>query len=630
MITPMVKITFMGPRRHLMGTLDLVHSIGTVHLDPFPMTGGQIVYLEASSQSGEQTAIRDRLTILLERVKRLRSSLTAKEKASVAPAWLFAQNISSQDLDGFLEGADREISPVYEELLDLRSELATLSRYEKVVAALYPLLQQATEVEKLELVGIILERKRQGILPILEKELRRITRRRYMVFTGDMDRENIAAIIAYPGEFETDLKNLFTLESITEIKLPETYSEKPLATTLRLIIRRQKELPEEISVAEQRMAILSHQWSGSLARAEEVILERLEEIQTVSLGAQSRHTFFLRGWIPEDKVESLVNAIRSNYNDEIMVEITPAEVSDYRHVPVQLRNRPFVRAFEPLVNLLALPRYGSLDPTPFMAFFFPLFFGFILGDIGYGLILLGLSAWLRMRYRERPIIASLASVFVLSGASAIVFGFLFGEFMGNLGEHWGLRPLLMDRNRMFLPLLYISLGLGAAHVLIGFLLNLMIELRQKLGRHGVSAVANIFALIGLIVIVVSVAGFLPNARSIGILLLLLGLITLVFTQGLMGPLEFLKSFGNILSYARLMAIGISSLVLARVANMIGGTVESLAVGVTLALIFHTLNFALGVFSPTIHSLRLHYVEFFSKFYQPGGKPYKPFRRHRTL
>ena len=79
-----------------------------------------------------------------------------------------------------------------------------------------------------------------------------------------------------------------------------------------------------------------------------------------------------------------------------------------------------------------------------------------------------------------------------------------------------------------------------------------------------------------------------------------------------------------------MAIGISSLVLARVANMIGGTVESLAVGVTLALIFHTLNFALGVFSPTIHSLRLHYVEFFSKFYQPGGKPYKPFRRHRTL
>jgi V/A-type H+-transporting ATPase subunit I len=98
----------------------------------------------------------------------------------------------------------------------------------------------------------------------------------------------------------------------------------------------------------------------------------------------------------------------------------------------------------------------------------------------------------------------------------------------------------------------------------------------------------------------------------------------------MGPLEFLKTFGNVLSYARLMAIGISSMVLAQVANMIGQTSESVAVGIMMALIFHTLNFVLGVFSPTIHSLRLHYVEFFSKFFQPGGKPYTPFRRHRTL
>ena len=95
----------------------------------------------------------------------------------------------------------------------------------------------------------------------------------------------------------------------------------------------------------------------------------------------------------------------------------------------------------------------------------------------------------------------------------------------------------------------------------------------------------------------------------------------------MGPLELLKSCGNILSYARLMAIGVSSVILAEVANSIGGILGSVALGITVALIFHGLNFVLGVFSPTIHSLRLHYVEFFSKFFQPGGKPYQPFRRY---
>lgn len=630
MITPMVKVTFMGPRRHLMGTLDLVHSIGTVHLDPFPITGGKIAFLEASSQSMEQAAIRDKLNVLLERARRLRSSLPSPDTGSTAPAWLFAHNISSHDLDGFLNKADEEISPTYDEVLNLRTELEMLSRYERVVEALFPLLQEATEVERLELMGIILERKRVGVIPILEKELDRITRRRYMIFTGDMDRENIAAIIAYPSEYESGIRALFTLENITEIRLPESYAEKPLATTLRLIIRRQKELPGEISLVERKMSSLASSWSGPLARVEEVILDRLDEIQTVSCGAQSRHTFFLRGWVPEDKVELLLNAVRSNYGDEITVEIAPAEQGEFGDVPVVLRNRPFARVFEPLVSLMALPRYGSIDPTPLMAFFFPLFFGFILGDMGYGIVLLGLSAALHARFRDRPLVASLTAVFILSAISSIIFGALFGEFLGDLGEHWGLRPILMDRSKMFMPLLYIAIGLGVAHILIGFLLNLLIGFRQRQGRRVVAAVANIFALTGLIIIIVSAVVTLPNASTVGVFLLILGLATLLFTEGFMGSLEFLKTFGNILSYARLMAIGVASVVLARVANMIGGTAESIVVGVIIALIFHTLNFAMGVFSPTIHSLRLHYVEFFSKFYQPGGRPYKPFRRHRTL
>jgi V/A-type H+-transporting ATPase subunit I len=505
-----------------------------------------------------------------------------------------------------------------------------LQRYERVLAALYPLLEDATEIENLELMGVILERKRMGILPLLEKELGRITSGRFRIYTRPMDKDNVAAILAYPKERDKTVRTLFSEENIAEIRLPSSYEGKPLATTLRLLIRHQRELPEQIDELDRQIDLFSSRWYGTLSRIREVLRERLDEFQSLALSARSRHTFFLRGWLPEDKVEMMLGVVKSNFGDEVLVEAIPAQFHEHDRVPVQLQNAPFVRVFEPLVRLLALPKYGSLDPTPFMAFFFPLFFGFILGDIAYGLVLLGLSAWCFRKYGNRPLVRSLSAVFMLSGISAAVFGVLFGEFLGNLGELWGLHPLLMDRAHMTIPLLFIAIGLGFAHIVLGFTLNMIISIRQRQHKRWVAALANIMSLTGLIVIIISASGYLPIGDHIGIFLLVPGIFLLIFSEGLMGPLEFLKTFGNVLSYARLMAIGVASVVLAQVANMIGQTSESIAVGIMVALIFHTLNFVLGVFSPTIHSLRLHYVEFFSKFYQPGGKPYKPFRRHRTL
>jgi V/A-type H+-transporting ATPase subunit I len=227
-------------------------------------------------------------------------------------------------------------------------------------------------------------------------------------------------------------------------------------------------------------------------------------------------------------------------------------------------------------------------------------------------------------------IRSLSTVFILSGVCATVFGLLFGEFLGNLGEHWGLHPILMDRAHLFLPLLFIAVGIGFAHIMVGLFLNLIVSLRNGDGKHFASSLATILSLTGLVSVVMGAAGFFPQGKVFGGSLLLVGIPMIVLSEGLLGPLEFLKTFGNILSYARLMAIGVSSVILAQVANSIGGLTESLILGVLVATVFHALNFALGVFSPTIHSLRLHYVEFFSKFFQPGGKPFDPFRRYSTL
>jgi V/A-type H+-transporting ATPase subunit I len=603
MITPMVKITFMGPKRHLMGVLDLVHSMGVVHLEPFPIPDQRLEYIHFPSEDESQAQFRRKMQALLEEVERLLVSLKAPETPSRAPSWLFGHHISRQDLEGCIDQAADEIVPVYTNFIELQDELTMLQRYERVLSALYPLLEDATNVQNLELMGIILERKRVGILPLLEKELGKLTSGRFRIFTRPMDRDNVAAILAYPRDSEKTIRTLFSEESIAEIRLPTGYEDKPLATTLRLLIRHQRELPEQIDVLDGKMGQLSSRWYGTLSRIREVLRERLDEFRSLSLSAKSRHTFFLRGWLPEDNIQMMLGVVKSNFGDEIMVEAIPPNFYERDQVPVQLRNAPFIRIFEPLVQLLALPKYGSLDPTPFLAFFFPLFFGFILGDIAYGLTLLGISAWCFKRFGNRPLVRSLSAVFMLSGISATIFGIFFGEFLGNLGEQYGLHPLLMNRAHLIMPLLFIALGLGLGHILLGFTLNMIISIRQRQHRHWISAMANILSLTGLVFIIISASGYLPTGDHIGILLLVPGILLLFFSEGLMGPLEFLKTFGNVLSYARLMAIGISSVVLAQVANMIGQTSESVAVGIIMALIFHTLNFALGVFSPTIHTLR---------------------------
>ena len=630
MITPMAKVTFLGPRRLLMGVLDLLHSLGVVHLEPFPIKDERLKFNHTPGDADKQVSLKKSINPLLERVSRLLVALKKNPDPYPAPAWLFNHNISRHDIEEVVSQAEEQITNPYSSILELKNELTLLQRYERVLGALFPLLEDAVNLHHLELMGIILERKRIAVLPLIEKELSRITRGNFRIFTGNMDRDHIAAILAYPGENEKTIRTLFSEESIAEIRLPAGYEDQPLATTLRTLIKRQRELPKLIAQLSGQLERLSQRWYGTLNRIHVILRERMDTLNTLGMSAHSRHTFFLRGWIPEEKVGRIFEVINSNFDEEILVEVSQIPFDELDEVPVQLRNHSLTKGFEPFIRLLALPRYGTLDPTPFMAIFFPIFFGFILGDIAYGLVLIGLSTGFYRKFRRNPLIQGVCTVFILSGIWASVFGLLFGEFLGNLGEHWGLHPILMDRANLFLPLLFIAVGIGFAHIMLGFFLNMVVSIRNGHRKHVISSIANLLSLTGLIAVVIGATGYFPGGKKLGISLLLIGIPMLVFSEGFVGLMEFLKTFGNILSYARLMAIGVSSIILAQVANTIGGLMESLFVGIMVALVFHTLNFALGVFSPTIHSLRLHYVEFFGKFFQPGGKPYEPFRRYNAL
>jgi len=173
-----------------------------------------------------------------------------------------------------------------------------------------------------------------------------------------------------------------------------------------------------------------------------------------------------------------------------------------------------------------------------------------------------------------------------------------------------------------------SIGLGVVHVVLGLILGAVSagrhEPRHAIGR-GVSAVMVLLVVAALLAAfkVLPTQLFTPS-----VIALLVAFPVLVLAEGLIAPIELLATLGNVMSYARIMAIGTASVMLAVVANQMVGAVGSTTIGLVFALLFHLVNFAIGLFSPAIHALRLHYVEFFGKFYSPGGRRYEPFG-HRT-
>jgi V/A-type H+-transporting ATPase subunit I len=296
-----------------------------------------------------------------------------------------------------------------------------------------------------------------------------------------------------------------------------------------------------------------------------------------------------------------------------------------------MRNRAQVRPFEFLVRLLDLPRAGTLDPTMLMALFLPLMVGVMVGDIVYGTFLLGLSLYARYRFAARStVVRDLTRVFVAGSLWAIVFGFLFGEALGDLGHRVGLPALWFYRGGRdgVQPLLLFALAIGAAHVVLGLALGIWrsaVERRggELLQRSGtVLALGGVFGLAGLAADRLPDGSLIPAAAAI-----VVGVVLLVAPSGaiglMMGPLALIGALGNVLSYLRLAAVGLASAYLALVANRLG-SLGPIWLGVFVAALFHALNVALGAFSPMIQALRLHYVEFFSKFYEGGGKPFRPF------
>jgi V/A-type H+-transporting ATPase subunit I len=511
----------------------------------------------------------------------------------------------------------------------LRHEQEELHRQTIFLDALEPLLKEVDGDTGLDFVGVTI--KDPAATEHLMRLVAGLTGDRFEIVTTIASDGTIIALITLARDLADKLREALNAERVPELSFPAPFQHLPLPEKVRRMRQRLAEVATDISQTDRGLQQFAAHWAPMYQWVREWLDDRLSLLTTTTAIHETHMCFFINGWISTPDVERLRTMLNGKFGGRVVVEEQQILEEDMEHTPVAIKNPPYFRPFELFTRLLPLPIYSSYDPTPFIGVFFPIFFGMILGDVGYGLLILAAALLMLKTAGQRRNLHDAAMILLVSSCYAIIFGFLYGEFFGGLGPAWLCleKTCIIERRRAVMPMLIFSIAVGVMHVTLGLLLGFWAALRQSAVKDALLKLVNALLIVCLTALAASFFAPFPHpvSRSINIAVLV-AIPFMLLTGGLLAPLEMLKNIGNIISYARIMAIGLASVLIADVANRFAGLTGDIVLGTLAAGLLHLINLVLGVFSPTIHALRLHYVEFFSKFITYGGRKFEPYKKTR--
>ncbi len=464
------------------------------------------------------------------------------------------------------------------------------------------------------------------------------------------DKGKVGIWVLYAKDRQQEVLSLVSSAggSVVEVTLPDTLSGKTARECILKLDEMHDRLLQERDRIENRDKHMSQDLTSILA-----LWDHYQDQGNLASVAEctrkTTYTLLVEGFVKARDVPGLRNA----FSGMSEIEIIDEDPGPKDEVPVYLENHPLIRPFEVITNIFGFPKYTEVDPTPVLAPFFWVFFGICLGDAVYG-ILLALGCWLFLRtQRLEDGGQKMVRLLMYSGISTIIMGALMGSWLADLPsvflkgtfvERFANKVAVLDPIGDPLTLLGISFVLGIFQVWVGIIVNMYgLIISGQVAEGIISQGSWVVFLAGLVATLASQAGFINSPLPLYIAIL--GALMVMYSAsrnqknillkpfaGLYGLYDVVGYFSDTMSYSRLLALGLASAVVGVVVNKIAELVVNMIpvvgwVFVPIVLLGgHVFNLVINVLGSFIHSGRLQFVEFFTKFFEGGGRPFKPLKR----
>lgn len=693
---PMSRILVVGTKKRLPDAIDLLYSLENVHVIDYQ--GGEEGFSlgaplpEASDASHKLLKLRSAEKDLAVNVENIIATIPESKVRS--------------ELEDAIAKIDEEVLQAVE---SRNAKQARLTEAESRLAQLEPYRSIPLEIEMYrgyDSLKVLAGNVRADPEPALERELNG----HYELFTA---KGGSFVVLFVSSKHLEEAQRILAENGFTEFPLP-TGTGLP-GTAVAELENEIKTASEELEIANKEIASLNEKYASLILASDEYLSIVVEKAELPLRMATSSYTFILEAWVPTSAYEKVTSAFAERFGDAIHIELLENRGREEHHAeedeikmesgltsaetvslpveeepPVKLEHGRNTGRFEFFVKLLSTPRYNEIDPTITVAIFFPMFFGLMVGDVGYAIPFLVLGALGLKRCKSQEWRA-ISTMLFYGGIWAAFFGlFLYGDMMGiefthaehakNLASGWetatwaSLLGIDIPHTLFTIPgidfdvnlgyatklgnvniLLYGSLWVGLAHLIVG----LIIGFYNMIIRHGLKAaimekMSWIMVMVGfgclLPVIIDALVNGNPDALSlsntlllVGIGLFAVGMLMAVKGEGGKALIDMPEVVSNVLSYTRLIAIGMSKagmalafnyIALGRIAGIGMEGVEPttdlvmLIVALSIFTAGHLMIFILAILSAGLHGIRLQYVELFKKFYEGGGVEFNPLKIKR--
>jgi len=640
----MTKCLIIGHKKHLEPTVDALYEADLLHVEDFVAGNDSDFDIGMPIEYGEEVSRK------LVKIRSISNTLNVKPNEDTAK---MSESEVSARLDSQLEKMDREIDRNSEEMSKLDARIKEIESAQKELTPFLAFdfdLKYYHGYDNLAVFsGTVSSFNESRLLEITDA---------YQLST---DSGSKFFVLFVSKDHEKDVQSFLADSGYKESKAPNK-SGNPSDIYAELDAEK-SEIHAQIETLIAERAALNEKYGNFVLASDEFLSILSEKAELPLRIATSEHTFVIEGWVPTASYESFTSAVDQKTANGVFITTLHVDMHDEKEIaqiPVAYENPSYSSPLESVVSLYSRPKYTEIDPSTLLAVSFPLIYGMILGDIGYALILLTL-AFLVMKFMKSDGLKPLLYVLIYCQISALFFGIIYGEFMGfplagylshgiyTPGLVPGLETIIFNistpigepitfplhRTHMVMTFIVATALFGFLHVNAGFIVGFF----SVKGQHGLMHAINeklswIIVELGIIAAIVALYfGLGLPVILVCVVVAIVGVYLLFKGEGIKGPIELISLLGNILSYTRIIAVGLSSIYIASTFNMMAfQLIWDPASGLSIMMVFailifivgHALNTLLSIIAPGLHALRLQYVEFFGKFYTGGGRAYKPF------